>query len=249
MELIVCFQAVAIPHYSVIANCIQTAVHQKKKYQPGDVATAGEGFLFCNIFTDVLDFIVLPFFHIYGLVVNLHFMLFSGVTLVVIERFSFVEFLKSITRHRIMHLFTVPPHMLLFCKHPAVKDFDLSHVKSCIFGAAPLSAELTQQFIQTLPNCSIGQGYGLTETCTTISFMPPQHKVGTVGSAGELLPGIEARVVKADGQLAGRGESGELVVRGPSMALGYLNNEKAFVGNFCGETFVTDFVPQDERDI
>ena len=78
---------------------------------------------------------------------------------------------------------------------------------------------------------------GLTETCTTISYMPPWQKIGTVGSAGELLPGIEARVIKADGQPAARGESGELVVRGPSMALGYLNNEKAFV-----DIFVSPFI-------
>lgn len=53
-----------------------------------------------------------------------------------------------------------------------------------------------------------------------------------MGSAGQLVPGIEARVVKPDGQLAKPGEPGELVVRGPSMALGYLNNPKAYVPPF-----------------
>lgn len=58
--------------------------------------------------------------------------------------------------------------------------------------------------------------------------MPPlSQKVGVYGSAGQLISGIRARVVKVDGTLAGVGEPGELVVTGPSMALRYLNNEKA----------------------
>lgn len=214
-------KAVVIPHFSVIANIIQMALHQKgTRFQPGDVATA-----------------VLPFFHIYGLVINLHFLIFCGLSLVVIERFSFLEFLKSIARHRITHLLIVPPHLVLICKHPAVKDFDLSCLKFCLCGAAPVSAELTQKFLQTLPNCAVGQGYGLTETCTTVSMIPASQRVGTIGSAGQLVPGIEARVVKADGQLARPGEFGELVVKGPSMAIGYLDNDKA-----TKETFVDGWV-------
>ncbi|KZP31139.1 phenylacetyl-CoA ligase [Athelia psychrophila] len=213
-------KAVAITHYAVIANIIQMAVHQKGRFQPGDVSLA-----------------VLPFFHIYGLVVTMHYSLFCGATVTVIDKFSFLPFLKSITRHRITHLFLVPPHAVLLCKHPAAKDFDLSHVKYCMSGAAPLSAELTAQLLKVIPNASVGQGYGMTETCTSISMYPVSQHIGTVGSAGEILPGIEFRVLKEDGQLAGPGEPGELMVKGPSNALGYFLNEKA-----TKETFIDGWV-------
>lgn len=111
-------------------------------------------------------------------------------------------------------------------------------------GAAPLSGELLKQVSKVLPNASIGQGYGqffidlfhqlpslfvagMTETCTTVALLPATVKIAKVGSAGALMPGISARVVKEDGSLAHEGEQGELIVKGPSMALGYLNNEKA----------------------
>lgn len=62
---------------------------------------------------------------------------------------------------------------------------------------------------------------GLTETFTTISTSPNEEKVATPGSAGVLIPGVVARVVKSDGSLAREGEAGELFVTGPSMALRY----------------------------
>lgn len=111
-------------------------------------------------------------------------------------------------------------------------------------GAAPLSGELCASLRTILPNSAIGQGYGkrlyllaifyvyalqtgLTETVASVCLIPPEAKDVTVGSAGRLLPGITARVVKPDGTLAGEGEQGELFVSGPSMALGYLGNEAA----------------------
>ena len=70
---------------------------------------------------------------------------------------------------------------------------------------------------------------GLTETGTTISWHQIDRKIGTVGGAGELIPGIIAKVVKPDGSLASDGERGELVVKGPSIALGYYGNPAAYV--------------------
>jgi 4-coumarate--CoA ligase len=68
---------------------------------------------------------------------------------------------------------------------------------------------------------------GLTETCTTVAIIPPHHTLGTIGSAGHLLSGVIARIIKPDGSLAKEGEQGELVVTGPSMPIGYFNNPTA----------------------
>jgi len=100
-----------------------------------------------------------------------------------------------------------------------------------------MSGDLMVQVSKMFPNASIGQGYGLTETSTTITFLQPDQKLGTIGSAGGLIPGIVAKVVKSDGSLAVEGEQGELVVTGPSMALGYYENPTA-----TAETFVEGWV-------
>jgi 4-coumarate--CoA ligase len=106
--------------------------------------------------------------------------------------------------------------------------------------------------MKVIPNAQIGQGYGrpatfcsldadvhrtwnpgLTETSTSLTMYSVDQKIGVPGSAGRLLPGVVARVVKPDGSLAGFNEPGELRVKTPSLALGYWNDEQA-----TKETFV-----------
>ncbi|KAI0657465.1 amp dependent CoA ligase [Cubamyces menziesii] len=225
-------KAVMIPHYSVIANVVQLAHWTKAKdesrplemqrYKPGSRSLA-----------------VLPFYHIYGLVVVLHFSLFIGTTLVVVQKFNFEQFLHSIQRYRITHLCLVPPMVVLLCKHPAVKKYDISSIRMLMSGAAPLSSELINQLSALLPDAWIGQAYGMTETCTAVTFPQVDRRLGTPGSGGVLLPGCTARVVRPDGSLAAPGEPGELVVTGPSMALGYMNNPQATAETFKDGWVVT----------
>ncbi|KAI0672315.1 acetyl-CoA synthetase-like protein [Trametes maxima] len=213
-------KAVMIPHYAVIANAIQMKQYanthdagkplEKQKYAAGDRMLG-----------------ILPFYHIYGVVVSLHFFIFSGGTLVIVPRFNFENALKSIQRYKIGHLALVPPMVVLLCKHPAAKNYDLRSVKMTSSGAAPLSAELTNQVARVLANSGIGQGYGMTETCTTVSFPQLFMRVGTPGSAGVLIPGTALRILKPDGSWGGYNEPGQLVVTGPSMAIGYLDNPEA----------------------
>ncbi|KAG1784859.1 uncharacterized protein HD556DRAFT_1461201 [Suillus plorans] len=223
-------KAVAIPHYAPIVNVIQMAQQQKvnenyapweeRRYRPGDVVAG-----------------VLPFFHIYGLVVVINFMTFCGLSVVVMPKFNFTEFLESIVRHRISHLLLVPPQVVLFCKHPAVKNYNLNGVRLLMCGAAPLSASLVDQIVKLMPNAQIGQGYGMTESAATIAMFSADEKLGVPGGAGRLSPGVVAKVVKDDGTLAGFNEPGELQVKIPSIALGYLNNDEA-----TKETFVNGWL-------
>ncbi|KAI9461168.1 amp dependent CoA ligase [Russula earlei] len=224
-------QAVEIPHYAPIANIVQMATCWKinddsvplesRRIRQGDIALA-----------------LLPFYHIYGLIVNLHFFLFCGISIVVVPRFEFVKFLESVKKHGATHLLMVPPMVLLLCKHPATKNYDFSHVRLLLCGAAPLSADLTETLTSILPNAHIGQGYGMTETSTTVCMFPLSQKIGTHGSAGQLIPGVRARILKEDGTLAKVGEPGELCINTPALALGYLNNEKATAETFIGDRWI-----------
>lgn len=223
-------KAVAISHFAPIVNVIQKAEQQKvnqnyapweeQRFRPGDTVAG-----------------VLPFYHIYGLVLAIHFMAFCGISIVVIPKFNFTGFLESIVRHRISHLLLVPPQIVLFCKHPAVKNYNLDGVRFLLCGAAPLSASLVDQLVKIMPNAQIGQGYGMTESSATISMFSVDEKLGVPGGAGRLVPGVIARVVKYDGTLAGFNEPGELQVKVPSVALGYLNNDEA-----TKETFVNGWL-------
>ncbi|KAK0534388.1 hypothetical protein OC842_002651 [Tilletia horrida] len=173
---------------------------------------------------------VLPWFHIYGLVVTLHSMMWSGTAVVGIPRFRGIQaFLDSVVKYRISHWILVPPMIVLFVKDPIVDKY-LDRVRQiarfCMVGAAPCSDELSRQFVAKLPDVDFGQGYGMTETSTVVTLVAPRQPAA-YGSAGRIFSNTEARIVKPDGKDAERGESGELWMRGPQITLGYLNNEKA----------------------
>lgn len=107
-----------------------------------------------------------------------------------------------------------------------MSKYDLSSVTSIITGAAPLGAETAELLNSQHPAWLIRQGYGMTETATVVSSSMPEDL--WFGSSGMLIPGFEARLVSGDGEEVDKLYCpGELLLRSPSIALGYLNNEQA----------------------
>lgn len=123
--------------------------------------------------------------------------------------------------------YEVPPIIVQMVKGwSTLQKYDLSSVESILTGAAPLGAETAHQIGQLFPNWLIRQGYGLTETATVVSSSLP----GDIwhGSSGMLLPGFEAKIQAADGREVNEyGTEGELLLRSPSVVLGYSNNPTA----------------------
>ncbi len=170
---------------------------------------------------------VLPFFHIYGLVVLMNIPLFRGATVVTMPRFELAGFLQTIQDYRITRAWVVPPIVLGLAKHPLVDEYDVSSLEYMNSGAAPLSAELEVACGKRL-GCHMQQGYGLTETSPTTHWVTDKLAGTMPGSIGPAVPNTECRIVDVTTeQDVPTGESGELWIRGPQVMKGYLNNPEA----------------------
>ncbi len=171
---------------------------------------------------------VLPFFHIYGFTIILNSALMSGTTIVTMPRFDLRGFLQVVQDHRVTRGHFAPPLVLALATAPEVDEYDLSSLRTAVSGAAPLDAELAAR-AEARTGCIIRQGYGMTEASPGTHFVYDEDFTTTPpGAVGKLLPGTEARLVDpATGADVAPGKPGELLVRGPQVMVGYLDNPEA----------------------
>jgi acyl-CoA synthetase (AMP-forming)/AMP-acid ligase II len=170
---------------------------------------------------------ILPFFHIYGLVVVLNLGLHMGTTVVTLPRFEMESFLQAIQDHSISYGYVVPPIVLGLAKHPLVDKYDLTSLRVMFSGAAPLGAELAAAASARL-GVRVLQGYGLTETSPVTHCVRVARATESGGSVGQPLPNTEAKVVDvATGATLGPRQEGEICMRGPQVMKGYLNRPDA----------------------
>ncbi|KAI9488768.1 hypothetical protein BDB00DRAFT_884743 [Zychaea mexicana] len=167
---------------------------------------------------------VLPFFHIYGLMVVLHAPFYMQRPVYILPRFDLEQFCTTVQKYKISFGCVVPPILLLLAKSPAIDKYDLSSLKVVVSGAAPLDAALADE-VQKRLNLKVKQAYGLTETTPVVCIQPNNNIVP--GSSGVLVPDMFAKVVDAEnGKEMGVGERGELWLKGPNIMKGYLNRPK-----------------------
>jgi long-chain acyl-CoA synthetase len=165
---------------------------------------------------------VLPFFHVYGMTAVMNLSIMQGYKMVLVPKFDMLEILKSIKKHRVT-LFPGAPTMYIgLLNHPELANYDLSSVRACISGSAPLPVEVQEQF-EKITGGKLVEGYGLTESSpiTHSNFLWSKRVAGSIGVP---WPDTIAKVVSIEtGEPVGFKEIGEIVVRGPQVMKGYWN--------------------------
>lgn len=214
---------VMLSHYNIISGIIQTCTYDS-------VSRKADG-----VDTQVM-LGVLPFSHVFGLMLITHLGTYRGDEIIVMPRFEFEPFLAAVSRFKIQQLPIVPPIVIqMLDRRELCGNYDLSSVRFVYTGAAPLGKETVDDLLSLYPKWRLGQGYGMTETATV--FIQSSEHDTQVGTTGSLLPGTKARIVDPDGnEITEYEKPGELLIQSPTVSLGYFNNPKATAETFFEDT-------------
>jgi acyl-CoA synthetase (AMP-forming)/AMP-acid ligase II len=141
--------------------------------------------------------------------------------------------LALIQRHRITELLLVPAMLQMLVDHPDFAATDIASVRNVVYGASPAPEALLDRALKVFAGARFYQVYGMTETAGTISLLPPeQHdpafgKPGRLRSAGRSFCHTAIRIAGGNGETLSPGTVGQILVRGPNIMQGYLNQEEA----------------------
>ncbi|GAA6059078.1 hypothetical protein JCM10212_002049 [Sporobolomyces blumeae] len=178
-----------------------------------------------------------PFYHIFGWANVLLPAVSIGATVTTISKFDPVAYLKIAQEVRATHLHFAPPVAVLLAKSPMVDGFDLSSVRGCTSGGAPLATSVIEAVYHRL-KILIKVGYGLSETggATQQQPMTWEDLKAELGSCGTAYPGTEIKIRSTeDGETLKIEEEGEICIRSGSCTISYLNNPKATLESFTDD--------------
>ena len=201
------------PKGAMLTHANVTANTEQVRLWMGDVDPNGERIL-C----------VIPFFHVFAMTAAMNLGLETGSELILLPRFNLVDVLKTIDTKRPTLFPAVPTIFNAINGCDELDRYDLSSIRFCISGGAPLPAAVKASF-EALNDCVVVEGYGLSEASPVISCNPPdaENKPDSIG-----LPltwsEIEIRDIDNPQTLVETGQRGELAVRGPQVMAGYWNN-------------------------
>ena len=175
-----------------------------------------------------------PFFHATGCFAVLNPMLFYGGKLVMMHKWDVIRAFELIQRERIQAAGGVPTIAWQLIEHPARENFDLSSLESVSYGGAPSAPELVKRIGEAFPKSQPGQGWGMTETCATVTSNGAEDYVNRPTSCGPAAPVAELKILDpADGVTpVPTGELGELWAKGPMIVQGYWNKPEATAQTF-----------------
>ena len=192
---------------------------------------------------------VLPFFHVFGLTVAMAFPLsVAGAMVLMPNPRDMPQLIASISKHRVTLFPAVPAMFTAIVNAQGVEKLDLTSVRSCFSGSAPLPPDILQRF-EKMTGGKIVEGYGLTET-SPVTHANPLDGRRKIGSIGVPLPNTDMKVVSLeDGTTeVGVGKQGELLLKGPQVMRGYWNAPEQTAAAFTDGWFRTGDIAAVDAD-
>ena len=171
-----------------------------------------------------------PFFHVTGLAFSMLSPIFAGATVTILTRWNSEAAIEAIEKYRITHFVSVAPMIVDLLNQKDLGKRDFSSMRFIGGGGAAMPRVLAEK-MEDLFHIPFVEGYGMTEAMGQTHINPPEHrKLQCIG-----IPqfGYDARIISTETGRVVKGETGEIVVSGPSLFKGYLNKpddtEKAFI--------------------
>ncbi|OQY36842.1 MAG: hypothetical protein DRI56_11040 [Chloroflexota bacterium] len=168
----------------------------------------------------------IPLYHVYGMVAGMNFALSAGASLVMVpDARDIKDVVVNLEKYKATIFPAVPAlyNAINYFPDVVAGKYDLSSIKACISGSAPLLRE-TKETFEALTGGVVFEGYGLSEA-PTASHCNPLSGENRTGSIGLPLPDVDARIVDLDDEetVLPVGEIGEIVLKGPQVFKGYHN--------------------------
>lgn len=222
-----------LSHANLVSNIIGTRLWVRIAEKPGDKPAMPE--------RGAADFSylgVLPWYHSFGLSMCMLTACNNAHRLVCIPdpragNPPFTDVLKAIEHYRISAFVGVPTLYTAVINHPLTSKFNLTSLKACGSGAAPLPVEVLKGF-EALSGSVIFEGYGLTETSPVLTLNPTNKEQRQIGSVGLPLPNTDIKIVDLETGVKELplGEDGEIAACGAQVMMGYWNKPEANAAAF-----------------
>eukprot|EP00092_Neocalanus_flemingeri_P033577 GFUD01036502.1.p1 GENE.GFUD01036502.1~~GFUD01036502.1.p1 ORF type:complete len:613 (-),score=133.24 GFUD01036502.1:90-1928(-) len=207
-------KGVQLTHSNMVSNMYQISCHEMGLLQPA------------NRDAREITICILPMYHVFAMNVTMTNTLLAGGKLVTLSSFNPLTFLSAMITYKPTFLHLAPPLLAFLAMHPGVKPHHLESLRYILVAAAPVVPSLIRSFMEKATHVELREGWGMSELSPAACFSPQGCSV--VGSCGRVLPNTQVKLINVEtGASLGTGEPGELLVRGPQVMKGYLNNPTA----------------------
>jgi len=185
---------------------------------------------------DDVELVAVPQFNVTGLGSQTVPVVDAGMTAVLVPRFDAALVLDAFEAHGATSTVMAPTMWWRLLEHERFATADLSSLRLALFGGAPMPTALLERMRAAFRGATFGNGYGMTETCSMVTYIGGDELEGRLDSVGRPLPVTDVRVVDpATGADLPDGEVGELWFRGPQVSRGYWRNEEATAALLSGD--------------